>query len=100
MFNLPEVRDVSARIRLPKKLYGRCKDREVLKETFDYVCKGHMAIVLVSGYPGIGKTMLVNESIKSFVQEKGLFIAGKFDQLKQNIPYAPFSAAFGNLMKR
>jgi len=93
-------KDVSANFHLPKKLYGRYKDRIVLKEAFDYVCDGHAAIVLVSGYPGIGKTMLVNECLKSFVQEKGHFIAGKFDQLKQSIPYAPISAAFANLVKR
>ncbi len=100
MHNLHNTRDFPTHIRLPKRIYGRVKDKEILKEAFDYVCEGHTAVVLVSGYPGIGKSMLVNESIKSFVKDKKLFISGKFDQLKQNIPYAAFSAAFGNLVKR
>ncbi|NSW90688.1 MAG: AAA family ATPase [Firmicutes bacterium] len=92
--------DVSARFQLPRKLYGREREKEALKAAFDRVCEGQAETILVSGYPGVGKTMLINESLKPIVMEKGYFIMGKFDQLRQNIPYAPFAAAFGNLVKQ
>ncbi|MGI6777016.1 MAG: helix-turn-helix transcriptional regulator [Acetivibrionales bacterium] len=92
--------DIFVRFRLPRKLYGREKEKEALKAAFFRACEGQVETILVSGYPGIGKTMLVNESLKTIVSEKGFFIVGKFDQLERNIPYAPFAAAFGNLIRQ
>ncbi|HHV99186.1 MAG TPA: AAA family ATPase [Clostridiaceae bacterium] len=92
--------DASARFQIPHNLYGREKERAVLKDAFERACEGSTQIVLVSGYPGIGKTMLVSESLKSFDYEKGYFVMGKCDQLMHNIPYAPMATAFGNLVKQ
>jgi serine/threonine protein kinase len=92
--------DISINLQLPRKLYGRETEIESLKVAFESVCTGQTRIILVSGYAGIGKTMLVREALESFVAEKGYFIAGKFDQLRQNRPYASFAAAFGNLVKQ
>lgn len=86
--------------RLPRKLYGREKEKEALKAAFERLCDGQSGTIMVSGYPGIGKTMLINESIRPIALEKGWFIMGKCDQLGQNIPYAPFAAAFGKLIKQ
>lgn len=92
--------DVYTRFRLPRRLYGREREKEALKAAFDCVCEGQARTILVSGYPGVGKTMLINESLKPIVPKKGYFIMGKCDQLGQNIPYAPFAAAFGNLVRQ
>ncbi len=54
--------------------------------------------VFVSGYSGIGKSMLINEIHKPIVRQRGYFIAGKFDQFKRNIPYASIIQAFQSLM--
>ena len=45
-------------------------------------------IILISGYSGIGKSSIVQEIYKPIVERKGIFIRGKFDQYKRNIPYA------------
>ncbi len=92
--------DVSPRFRLPRKLYGREREKEALEAAFFHACEGKAETIFVSGYPGIGKTMLINESLKPIVPEKGYFIMGKFDQLGQNIPYAPFASAFGDLIRQ
>lgn len=92
--------DVSTRFQLPRKLYGREREKEALKAAFDRICEGQAGTIFVSGYAGVGKTMLINESLKPRVLDKGYFISGKFDQLGQNIPYAPFAAAFGNLVRQ
>lgn len=92
--------DAPARCNLPRTLYGREREKKALEEAFDRVCEGLTETILVSGYPGIGKTMLINEGLKPVAVEKGYFISGKFDQLRHNIPYAPFASAFGNLIKQ
>ncbi len=92
--------DTCAFFRLPRKLYGREREKAILQAAFDSVCEGQSRMILVSGYPGVGKTMLINQSLKPIVTGKGYFIMGKFDQLGQNIPYAPFAAAFGKLVRQ
>jgi predicted ATPase/DNA-binding CsgD family transcriptional regulator len=91
--------DISIHIQLPRKLYGRERETESLKAAFEIVCTGRPGIIFVSGHAGIGKTVLVQETLKPFIAGKGWFITGKFDQLRQNKPYAPFAAAFGYLAR-
>lgn len=96
----PGGMDVSILFKLPRKLYGRERETESLKAAFEGVCIGWPGIIFVTGYAGVGKTMVVQETLKPFVAGKGWFITGKFDQLRQNKPYAPFAAAFGDLAKQ
>jgi predicted ATPase len=56
--------------------------------------------VLVSGYSGIGKSSVVNELHKAIVLPRGIFIAGKFDQHKRNIPYSTLAQAFQGLVRQ
>lgn len=97
---VPGESDISMLFQLPGKLYGREMELEGLKEAFEEVCSGQSRIVLVSGYAGIGKTRLVLEALRPLAAGKGYFIAGKFDQLRQNMPYSAFAAAFGDLVKQ
>lgn len=85
---------------LPHKLYGRLNELEILRAAFQEVSQGQQAAVWISGYAGMGKTALVYEAIRSLDLKGGYFIAGKSDQLRQNIPYAPVAAALSNLMKQ
>lgn len=80
--------DLSTHLQIPEKLYGRESEIEKLLKTFDEVCHGQVKLLLVAGYSGIGKTSLVNEVHKPMVEKRGYFVSGKFDQFKQNIPYA------------
>ncbi|HHY39126.1 MAG TPA: AAA family ATPase [Clostridia bacterium] len=96
----PGQRDVSARLQLPRKLYGRERETEVLRAAFERVCGGEAGVILVSGCAGVGKTMLINEALKPIAEKRGYFVSGKFDQLQQNIPYAPLAYAFGNLIRQ
>jgi predicted ATPase len=92
--------DTPDRLLIPEKLYGRAREAETLLAAFDRVVKsGGPELVLVSGYPGIGKSALVNELHKSLVPPSGLFAAGKFDQYKRDIPYATLAQAFQGLVQ-
>ncbi len=92
-------RDVSDRMQIPQKLYGREAERARLLDAFErMVERGAPELLLVSGYSGIGKSSLVHELHKPVVRERGFFISGKFDQYKRNIPYSTIAQAFNQLV--
>jgi serine/threonine protein kinase len=92
--------DLSDRLLIPEKLYGREREIEALLASFDrVVANGTPELVLVSGYSGIGKSSVVHELHKFLVPPRGLFASGKFDQYKRDIPYATLAQAFRNLVR-
>lgn len=96
-------RDISDRLRIPQKLYGREAEMEILISGFDSVSSGGCKLVLVTGQAGIGKTALVHEVQRPIVNRtaenaRRYFISGKFDQLKKSVPYAPLIQAFRQLI--
>ncbi|HEY9695576.1 MAG TPA: AAA family ATPase [Oculatellaceae cyanobacterium] len=97
---IPGNADKAGQLLIPQKLYGREKEVNTLMATFERVAGGTTEIMLVSGYSGIGKTVLVNEVHKPIVRQRGYFISGKFDQFKRNIPYASLIQAFQSLIKQ
>ncbi|MDJ0597268.1 MAG: AAA family ATPase [Crocosphaera sp.] len=92
--------DVSDKFQIPQKLYGREAEIETLINTFETVTKGHNALILVSGYAGIGKSVLIREIYPSVSQKKGYFISGKFEQFQRNIPYAAIIQACQELVNQ
>ncbi|MEH2269086.1 MAG: AAA family ATPase, partial [Nostoc sp.] len=102
--------DILSQLLIPQKLYGREEQVNELLAAFERVAnppesplnKGGLRgveMMLVSGYSGIGKSVLVNEVNKPITRRQGYFISGKFDQLKRNIPYASLIQAFAYLMR-
>ncbi|HTD56800.1 MAG TPA: serine/threonine-protein kinase PknK, partial [Silvibacterium sp.] len=93
--------DMSDRLLIPEKLYGRELEIEALLTSFDRVVgHGTVELVLVYGYSGIGKSSVVNELHKVLVPAGGLFAAGKFDRYKRDIPYASLAQAFQTLVRQ
>ncbi|HEY9874687.1 MAG TPA: AAA family ATPase [Candidatus Obscuribacterales bacterium] len=97
---IPGSADKAGQLLIPQKLYGRETEVDTLLETFERISSGETEMMLVSGYSGIGKTVLVNEVHKPIVRQRGYFIAGKFDQFKRNIPYASLIQAFQSLIEQ
>jgi predicted ATPase/signal transduction histidine kinase/CheY-like chemotaxis protein len=92
--------DLASQLLIPQKLYGREQQVNQLMMTFEKVSQGQTELMLVSGYSGIGKSVLVHEIHKPIVATRGYFISGKFDQYKRNIPYAAFIQAFSDLIRQ
>jgi len=93
--------DLSDRLLIPEKLYGREREIDALLAAFDrVVTQGTPELVLVSGYSGVGKSSVVNELHKVLVPPRGLFGFGKFDQYKRDIPYATLAQAFQMLVRQ
>ncbi|MCT7973769.1 hybrid sensor histidine kinase/response regulator [Laspinema olomoucense] len=95
---IPGLADKAGQMTIPQKLYGRDAEIATLLNTFERVANGQTELMLVSGYSGIGKTVLVAEVHKPIVRQRGYFIAGKFDQFKRNVPFASLIQAFQSLI--
>ncbi|BBD69807.1 multi-sensor hybrid multi-kinase [Nostoc commune NIES-4072] len=93
--------DISERFQIPQKLYGRELEIGKLLQAFErIISQGKPELVLVSGYAGVGKSSLVKEIHKPIVRERGVFISGKFDQYKRDIPYSTIVQAFQTLVRQ
>jgi len=93
-------RDVSDRFLMPRRLYGRDGEIAQLVAAFDAVRAGSSAVLLVSGYPGIGKTALIRELLEPVVRRGGRFVSGKFDQVVRDMPYGALIQAFQVLVRQ
>ena len=92
--------DVSDKFQIHEKLYGRESEVEALMAAFERVTQGTTEMMLVAGFSGIGKSVLVQEVHKPIVRQRGYFIWGKFDQFKRNIPFASLVQAFQDLIRQ
>jgi len=92
--------DILERFQIPKRLYGREVEMELLVSALNKVGKGNTEILLVSGYAGIGKSALVSEMHKFIAAKNGYYTSGKFDQYERNMPYSALIQAFRNLIRQ
>ncbi|MCP5161390.1 MAG: AAA family ATPase [Hahellaceae bacterium] len=86
--------DISDRLQIPQKLYGRESEVEALLQKFFQAAGGKPKLLAIAGYSGIGKSALVHEVHKPIAAYGGFFCAGKFDQFQKNIPYSALQTAF------
>jgi PAS domain S-box-containing protein len=94
------TQDVSDRLMIPERLYGRQGETEALIASFNRVVTyGTPELVLVSGYSGIGKSSVVNELHRVLVRSRGIFAFGKLDRYKRDIPYATLVQAFQSVVR-
>jgi len=97
-------RDICSRFTIPEKLYGREQEVAQLLAAFERIASDPSSLhptpelMLVAGFSGIGKTVVVNEVHKPIVKQRGYFIKGKFDQFNRNIPFSGFVQSFQDLM--
>ncbi|MCL4861360.1 MAG: AAA family ATPase [Caldilineaceae bacterium] len=92
--------DVSSQFQVAQQLFGREAEIEQLLAAFARVSQGASEAMMVTGYAGIGKSALVQEVYKPITERCGYFIAGKFDQMQRDIPYASLIQAFGQLVRQ
>jgi signal transduction histidine kinase len=69
----------------PSRLVGRDDEMAALQAAFEDALAGRCRAVLVGGAPGVGKTALVDELRPVVTRSGGWFVAGKFDQYRQDL---------------
>ena len=93
------AQDGSDHLVIPEKLYGRDQEIRRLNVAFEKVmADGRTRLLLLSGYPGIGKSALANELQKQIIPTHGIFASGKFDQYKGNIPFATIAQVVAGIV--
>jgi tRNA A-37 threonylcarbamoyl transferase component Bud32 len=92
--------DIKDRLRIPQTLYGRAAEVDVLLEAVEGAMRGPAEFILVSGYPGIGKSSLIQEVHKPVIRQRAFFVQGKCDQYQRNVPYASVIQAFQQLIRQ
>jgi len=93
-------RDFPYDLQLSRKLYGRSKEREQFRQLFHKVRDGGSALVLLSGYSGVGKSALLAELQKEVLLHNGLSGSGKFDPLHRSTPYSSIAHALRELLQQ
>lgn len=91
--------DIHDQLIFSQKLYGRENEIRKLLSIFTEVSKGVNYFLLIGGYSGVGKTVLVKEMYKPIIKQSGYFIGGKYDQLERSRPYSAFINAFQELFR-
>jgi DNA-binding CsgD family transcriptional regulator len=70
-------------------IIGRGAERQRLREIVDGVATGHGGVVLLSGEPGIGKTILAEYALE-LARDRGFrVIEGRCDPLSRSLAYGP-----------
>ncbi|MGK3999584.1 trifunctional serine/threonine-protein kinase/ATP-binding protein/sensor histidine kinase [Sorangium sp. So ce1024] len=96
----PGARDVSTRLQMPQRLYGREPAVAALLEAWGRAARGgRPELLLVSGYSGIGKSSVVHELHRPVLERRGFFLSGKFDQFQRDVPYATMAQAIRELVQ-
>lgn len=94
------LRGLSDQLLIPQRLFGRDAALATLTRVCDDAMAGRPALALVGGAAVVGKTSFVNELCRPVVQQRGYFIAGKFDQVARNVPYGALIQAFQSLVQQ
>ncbi|HEY9664291.1 MAG TPA: AAA family ATPase, partial [Allocoleopsis sp.] len=90
--------DLATQLQIPQKLYGR--EQAIATLIAAFASRSSLAMMLISGYAGIGKSALVQELHKPITQHRGYFISGKFEQYQPHVPYAAIVSAFSDLVQQ
>jgi PAS domain S-box-containing protein len=96
----PGRQDRPERFQPPQRLYGREHEQGALLSAFERARVGPAELVLLAGGAGTGKSALVQELYKPITAQRGYFVAGKFDQLRRNVPYSAFIQALSALLRQ
>ncbi|OUM03013.1 sensor histidine kinase [Variovorax sp. JS1663] len=99
---VPGLHDPAQRLAIPAQLYGRDGEQALRREACARVRdpQARPAMLLVDGYPGVGKTVLVLGLCRALVRPEGHFVSGKFDQVVRGVPFGALIQAFRELVRQ
>ena len=92
--------DFSSDFILTDRIFGREEDTKLVLEEFARAANGENRMLVFTGPAGIGKSRVIAEARKPLNEHEGLFIAGKFEQFRQDIPYSAWIQCFESLVRQ
>ncbi|WP_437627959.1 trifunctional serine/threonine-protein kinase/ATP-binding protein/sensor histidine kinase [Sorangium sp. So ce1151] len=92
--------DLARALQISEKLYGREEQVAALLSAFERTTSGKGEIVLVGGYSGVGKSVLVREVHRPIATRRGYFVRGKCDQVGAHAPLSAFAQALADLARQ
>ena len=94
-----ESQPLPERILNSRTLHGRSDPIGQLVAAYGRVhSRGQAELVLVGGISGVGKSSVVDTLRKQVLPTQGFFAAGKFEQHRNDIPYATLTQALSGLI--
>jgi len=79
------------------KLYGREYEIECVESSYKQLKDGACSGIIISGEPGVGKSMLAMHVRELTIQTGGYFLGAKFDQNSHLNPLSKISLVFNSL---
>lgn len=92
--------DLGDELVLPQKLYGREIEQKALALALERASSGKLAVVVVSGPRGVGKTALASELRSAVAVRGGRFAEGSPDDLGGASPCALLASALRSLVRQ
>lgn len=90
----PGLQDISSRLTISQKLYGRTSEIKTLEAAYQHAIQGEKVLLTLSGQSGVGKSILCQELYRKISGNKGFFLSGSFDVMDRQTPYLAFEKAF------
>ena len=72
----------------------REEEFQSIQSSYQRCQSGSSELAIIKGESGSGKTWLAHRVGNSIIEDGGLFLVGKFDQLQQQRPFAALASAF------
>jgi predicted ATPase/class 3 adenylate cyclase len=92
--------DFSSDFILTDRIFGREEETNLVMEEFARAANGENRMLVFTGPAGIGKSRVIAEVRKPLSEREGHFIAGKFEQFRQDIPYSAWRQCFESLVRQ
>ncbi|MBC7886079.1 MAG: protein kinase, partial [Saprospiraceae bacterium] len=96
---VPRRKDYYGKFKKTQRLYGRENEIKRLLHCVESLSSEKSILALVSGYSGIGKSIVVKQIQSPVIEKSGMYLTGKFDQFKKNIPYFAFIEVFDEAIR-
>ena len=92
--------DLMIRFVFPDRIVGRQAERLALGSALDRVVPGGSELAFLSGDAGIGKSSLIRDLGGSLLRTGAVYLEGKFDQYRRDVPYDALAAALDQYIRR
>jgi predicted ATPase/serine phosphatase RsbU (regulator of sigma subunit) len=93
------AKDGNVHFELPNQLLGREKETALIEEQYLASIHGRLRVVAMSGHSGVGKSSLARHVKSLCFTHQGLYLEGKFEKYKTDVPYFALKQVLSHLAK-